>query len=721
VTFVGIDSLSDGRLGVTDRIERRQCALSVADDPDPDPADADQFVVPVDDAVAVETTSVVFPELVEAYVRNGEGGAISEVGHFEERELSAGPHVVELSAPIKLYLRVDAPATVSSDASSVSLSLDRPETVYVGARSYHERPAATVTISERPEDALRAISLLGSALKTTSAERSYPTLRGHPPTIELGESFSAPAGLARPETGVRLELPPTHEAAFVAAPLAYYLGAEAVPGDVARLVTDDGFVHRLTAPDFETAVERTLKQTFFFDCLVRTEGYYPVDLEERRAAEADGAVPFDLAAAYDRPLAEQLATYLSVPFEDLEAHMPTWKLTGHVEPAAANAETLPYLIDDLAVVRTLDERPISRAEMQAAAIDSLVCEADADGTGESRGAPSRPDGPSRATAVPRATEEGSAVVRGADDAESGPRLVRPAETESLEQAWVGAAAPIGANKATVAAFRNRLAQEPTEGDLSIVVVCNAPEMLDEHETAQEVYESGTGLPFDVTVHRGLTTDRLRLVLESDLDFLHYIGHVDDGGFRCVDGTLDAAAADGVGVDTFLLNACRSYEQGMALIDGGAVGGVVTVDEVLNTGATAIGRTMARLLDAGFPLQAALNLASKESVVGTQYLVVGDGNAEVTHAETGNPSILYVERRGEEFAVRFHSYPTRICGLGSIAMPAVEGAERHFLTGSVSSEFLIDRAELLQLLHQGAAPVYVDGELFWSLDVSPADL
>ena len=34
-----------------------------------------------------------------------------------------------------------------------------------------------------------ALSTLSSALKTTSVERSYPTLRGHPPALELGDAL----------------------------------------------------------------------------------------------------------------------------------------------------------------------------------------------------------------------------------------------------------------------------------------------------------------------------------------------------------------------------------------------------------------------------------------------------------------------------------------------------------------------------------------------------
>ena len=694
MTFVDIDALSEGEgLRVTDRIERRQCDLRTRTAVDPRPVDAEPFVVPVDAAVVVETDGLVFPQLVDTYVRDDAGSFVREVGHFEEQQFPAGVYTVEFSAPIKLYLRVEGPLRVVSDAATVTIDLEGDSTVFVGARSYHERPAATVTTTEDPEDLLRAVSYLGSALKTLSPERSYPTLRGHPPAVELGERFRAPAGLERPDSGVTIEVPPSPNSAFVVAPLAYYLGADVVPGDRPRIVTEAGFVHPLDGPDgFEATVERTLKQVFFLDCLVRTEGYYPVDLYERRTVEDAAILPFDLAETYDQSLAQRLETYLAVPFEALEPHMPTWKLTGRIEPTPEHVEALPFLVDDLAAIRSPSGEELTPAEA----------------------------GSTSPGVTPRNTR--GSQSDGASGAEgTRPPLVRPEPVASLEQAWVGADAPVGASKVTARAYRNRLDREPTTADFNIAVVCNDAEMLAEHETACDVYGARDELPFDVTFYRNLSTDRLRLVLESDVNFLHYIGHIDDEGFRCPDGHLDARRLDRVAVDAFFLNACRSYGQGMALIEAGAVGGVTTFDEVVNAGATAVGMTMARLLDAGFPLQAALTIASKESAAGGQYLVIGDGNVEVAQAETVTPYILYVEPDGGEYTIRFRAYPTRLCGLGTLATPALEGVGRHFLAGNVSREFRVDKERLLSFMEVGRTPVYIDGDLHWSNELTGDEL
>src|SRR5699024_3463049 len=144
--------------------------------------------------------------------------------------------------------------------------------IVVGARSHHSRPATTLTTPADPERMMRAVSTFGSALKTFSPERSYPTLRGHPPAVELGDELDL-NGLTPPETGVTIEVPSTYRSVFVVAPLAYYLGARVRPSETPRVRTETGFTHSLDgALGFERSVERTLKQVFFVDCLVRTDG-----------------------------------------------------------------------------------------------------------------------------------------------------------------------------------------------------------------------------------------------------------------------------------------------------------------------------------------------------------------------------------------------------------------------------------------------------------------
>ena len=673
---------------VIDSIERHRYTLTTPEPVSPTPVNVENFLFPADAGVAITTESLVLPTVVGVYVRDAETGTmLGEAEHFAYEEFPDREYSVELCAPIKLYFRVSGPLTVSADAAQTRILFDEETKVLLGGRSYHEHPAATITTPADPHSMMAAVSTFGSALKTTSCERSYPTLRGHPPTVELGDELQIPAGLETPDTGVRIEIPAEYASIYVVAPLAYYLGATVEEGQTPRLVMDTGFEHRLdTARGFEAEVERVLKQTFFLDCLTRTEGYYQVDLHERQALES--VVDLDFAALYNQPLSVQLESYLKVPFNTLKEQLPEWKQTTHIEPTPTSIETLPFVVNDLAVIQTPQPTPAAEAEVQSTAVMDFLRDETF----------TRSAGPVTADTT---------------------SFVQPEPVDSLEQTWIGEGTPIGATKATTEAFQNRMDRKPTTGDIDITVVCNDAKMNDEREIVNEVYGSRDELPFTVTVKEGLTMDELRQTLTTEADFLHYIGHIDDHGFECTDGTFDATTLDTVGVDAFLLNACQSYKQGMHLLTAGSIGGVVTLSEVINSGAVRIGRTMARLLNNGFPLRAALNIARGESIVGGKYIVIGDGGMAITQSESGAPNLCKITCKGAVFELEYQTYPTTSRGMGSMVLPIVEGNDDYFLSSGRIHTFEMSKTELAQFLSLENIPVKIDGQLHWSrnLDVN----
>jgi hypothetical protein len=298
-------------------------------------------------------------------------------------------------------------------------------------------------------------------------------------------------------------------------------------------------------------------------------------------------------------------------------------------------------------------------------------------------------------------------VRG--ESEGDYTFVRPEPGDSLEQAWFAADLPLHATKAISQAFRNKLEREPKTGTIDIAVVCNEPEMATD-EGVRGAYGCRDELSFDVTIHADLSTTELRTVLESDVDFLHYVGHIDESGFRCRDGSLDATTVTNVGVLTFLLNACQSYEQGLALVEAGAVGGVVTFSDVVNDGAARMGYAMARLLNLGFPLGSALGLARTESIVGGHYLVVGDGSADVVQVEDGVPTLCDIHTRDEGYDVTPITHPSWEGKIGTMAYPLVETNEHHFLAPGALRRFRLSAKELRRYLVWYQLPVRKDGVL-----------
>jgi len=667
----------DHGLDVIDPIERLRRTIRTGGPVEPASVDGDPFPMPIESAVEIETATLSLPVESQLCVRDADGRMLEEVQLGTCRSLPEATYCLEPGGIVKLYVVVESSLEIRQEEGSTEIGFGGEVPVAVGSCSTHERPAATVTVRDEPADLLAAVSSFGSALKTLSPERAFPTNRGHPPTIELGDACDVPDELRPPAEDVEVQVPATYNAAFVVAPLAYYLGAPVSEGPP-RIVADS-FEHSLEhRGDLEAGVERTLKQVFLLDCVTRTEGIYRVDLHEREWVER--RLDLDFQSLYESPHERRLATYLEVPFERIEDCVPDWKQTAHVDPEASNAEALPYVVDDLALVRAARPEPVPDEAVQI---------------GSARG-----------------------VLRGETSGE--PTYVHPADpADTIEETWLGDGTPIGASKALPGAFENRLGRSTSADSIDISVVCNAEEMADEGSVADETYGSRSELAFDVTVRTETSTDELGELLAEDRDFFHYIGHIDDDGFRCSDGRLDASEIDDVGMDAFFLNACQSYEQGRALVESGAIGGIVTVRDVANLGAVQIGQAVARLLNCGFPLRPALEVAREESVMGTNYIVVGDGGLSIVQPESGTPHLLEVRRCGDSFEVGIDLFGAEP-GMGGLFSPHFEAGSQYYLASGSVPPVTVSADDFEAVLHRENGPVRRNGWLLWSDDLSCTD-
>ena len=675
---VGVE-IADDIQGVTTRLET---ATPVS----PEPCTPAGFVFPVDVAVRLDTTALRIPQHVNVIVREVGGRVVGEGVNRSDVDLPPGEYVVEItSLAVKTYLAVEGGLHSTTDDVGRHLLVEGTDHVRLGVRSMHEYPAATVTTTDRPADVARALSCLGSALKTTSPERSWPTLRGHPPLLELGASFDAPPEFERRDGPVRIEVPPDAASLFPVAPLAYYTDAVVAVGDRPRLVVG-GESYPLDADGgFERTVHRTLERLFTLDCIVRTEGLYPVDLHARRLVEDD--LPFDVASLYDAPLTEQLQAYLETPHDLVEPSIPTWKSTVDLTPTAENLVHLPFATADLARVRC--PRP-ALAPSSTAPSEAIADFYRADG-GVEHGTVRRPED----------TPFGEDVT-----------VVQPEPTDTIEHAWVGEGVPMGASKPTLAACKRRLEAQPS-GAIKVAVVSNSPEMRAEMDV-RDLYGLRELVAFDIDIFEDLTGAELARVLADDYDFVHYVGHVDDDGMQCVDGPLDAMTLDYVGARAFVLNACRSYEQGMELVEKGAIAGVVTLAEVGNEPATRVGRTLARLLNAGFSMAGALDIIASDTITGRQYTVIGDAQVQIADSRSGTPIKNELSQLADDrYEVSVYGYPTAMFGMGTLITPNIVNNSTRFLNSGKLDRFLVSHGELTQYLKSERTPTVVDGELTWS--------
>lgn len=350
-------SFADGELIVRDEAGGGEMAFTVDRGASPTPATDAWFDVPVDDAVSLETSSVEIHGGTSAQIRRPDGehrGAISD-GEFTIR----GGAYVDVDAVLKLLVYVDGEMTGrlvgdGENPESLLVTADEPTRIVVGARSRHEDPVATLSVTDDPEDLMTAASYLGSSIKEWSAERSWPTLRGHPPAIERGDELHVPDGLSRPDTGVTVAVPRDTADVLRVTPLAHYFGADVVPGERAELRLGDRYTEPLgTGEELEQSVDDLLGLALVLDSLVRIGGYYSMPRYEYD--ELAPELPFYPPELYDEPIHRQLMEYLEVSFDTVRPYVPEWPAVGTLHPTAADAEAVPYLLNTLARVHVTDD------------------------------------------------------------------------------------------------------------------------------------------------------------------------------------------------------------------------------------------------------------------------------------------------------------------------------------------------------------------------------
>lgn len=677
-------------LEIIDPIERKRYPLETSTPVTPTTGHENRIPYPMDSTIEIVTSRVTLPENPFIYVRDSDGTLCAEVGPGENVSFSKGEYILDLSGPLKVYAHVNGAVQISIGKERAEISLKKLTPVTIGARSFHRRPAETVTTTTDPTDIMQVISTFGSTLKTTTPERSYPTLRGHPPTVELADEVSIPESLNRPQTPVRIEIPPTHYHIFVVTSLAFYLQAKVVPGPIPRLVTETGYSYPLDGRDgFETTVERILKQVFFLDCIVQTEGETPSSLYERQAIEP--TLELDIEEVYGKSMVKQLETYLEVSFEKIESQVPPWYSEVRLEPIEDNIEFLPFIANDLASVKVrnvgTDVKLSAQERHRTSGVSTQVTE------------PEIVDFGARSTVIDGKSHTSSPVI---------------------QQCWKDRNDVDVVSTKPLSAPRNSITQTPREGPLRIEVVCNDPSMSDELVTVHSTYQKST-VPFDVTVHHDLSQQDLREVFTKESDFLHYIGHIDSDGFRCSDGTLDAAHLESVGTKTFFLNACRSYEQGLQLIESGSIGGIVTLTEVKNQTAVGTGNTIAQLLNSGVPLYAALTILQQTTNDDQRYHLLGDEGLVISQLEKSPPLSVKITKTKSKYEVNVAVYKNSRMKPGSVYTPYLSVADSYYLVPGEMSFQHVPKADLIDFLNRETFPVLLEGELRWSTEIKTSEL
>lgn len=528
----------------------------------------------------------------------------------------------------------------------LTLSFGEPVPVTIGFRD--DPPSrGTVTVPPTPAGLAAAVTRAGETPKSAGPERSHPWFRPRSPAVE----FDPDASVDEPRRPIEVRVPDTGQAVLVAAPLAYYLGAAVRVGYSPAIVAEGAGIERSLRPlpEMATDVSTVLRRLFDADCRLRS---LPV--------ESQPANPHPDPSLAGAPMADRLAAAVDGTTEDL----PPWHLATYVDDEVRRGGCLSHLLDRLSLVYPASGSALDPEALLKRSLDDFF---------RSRNSP-------RVDALDPRLGAGST------------------------HAWLARGTPVEAFTLLPSAFDRP--SHPDREELAVAVVVNDHDMALERDVA-DVYQSFEDLPVSVAIHERQPVADLAAVFEHPYDFVHFVGHCEQGGLCCPDGSLDAGSLDECRTRSFFLNACGSYYEGYDLVRRGATVGAVTLTEVFNEHAKTVGTAFGRLLVSGFAFEPALGLARRQIVSGRDYAVVGDGTTSLTPSY-GDPAVLTVEPQEEEYAVTYEVQTPRTAGR-RYSDPFGAG-DRVYGERSCAT---LDRDALSSLLREWDLPVLFDGDLLWS--------
>ena len=346
-----------------------------------EPAGID-MAVPVDDVVSGRLTRVrastqaptITSPGVDLETHLGETAVLTAAGYALSDTVSLPVATYRLAfqrESLSLYLEFEAAAElVDRPGASWVVSFDQPTQVRLAVRDTADHPRGSVTAAPTPAGVAQALTTLSAGLRTTSPDRSFPSLQIHPPRIEVGSETKIPDTVAErvPNTGIEVVTPRRVDSLLAVAPLVHYLCADL------RVVDRETPLLRAPAVEFEyqlsgdssrqagraaegnphldsvsAAVGEVLERVFWLDCLVRNAGPHGVELGVvDRAREA--GLSLDTETLYDADPAARLVAYFEADYASVSELFPRWQAGVVVPPTVESVSVIPRSAFGLAKV-----------------------------------------------------------------------------------------------------------------------------------------------------------------------------------------------------------------------------------------------------------------------------------------------------------------------------------------------------------------------------------
>lgn len=557
------------------------------------------------------------------------------------------------------------------DSAELELDFDTPRSLTITAMSIGGPSGRRLEVRPRLSEVAHALSAINTCQEPRGPDRSWPSLRPRPPAIVLHEGADHRRD-PHESPGVSLGVPADIGSLLVCAPLAFYLGIPLTieERERPRLRAVDGWKHQFSRPPaLESDVAQWLRACVFLDSLVRVAGPFTAPHESRDRLAEHG---LDAAELYRASLSERLRAYRAADLEAVLERAPEWPLATYLPARLESVRALPYVLDRLSSVGLPRSARLGDAERLERSLDAFFRDAS----------------------------------RHAVD------FRKPTLLAARYHAWLGEGVPVDvflADPETLSEPAPAMSAREVRDEL--VVVVNDPDMATDREIGAG-RPPGRSLPdrVETTVLRILDRDDLRDVFSRNVRFVHFIGHCEPDGLQCSDGLLACESIENARVETFFLNACGSYHEGRALIEAGSCAGAVTCAPVVDRQAGRVGRTFVRLLWAGFGFERALGLARRRIIMGTDYVVVGDGTHRLARHRTTPPTVAIATPRPDA-SVDVVLDTTRMRNPGELVAVGHTDSPGYRLIGAQPTDRLSAEA-FREFLEDRRDPVLYDGVLYW---------
>ena len=222
-------------------------------------------------------------------------------------------------------------------------------------------------------------------------------------------------------------------------------------------------------------------------------------------------------------------------------------------------------------------------------------------------------------------------------------IVMPALHGSSSHYWFSSGYPVDAVKSSHEAIESRRRFDIAKGrKASVLIICNESSMAGE---AREIKKELVGAKCDVEVLHGASVGEFADAFSTGYNIVEFIGHCCEKGFKCSDGYAHASDVDEDHTAMFFFNSCSSHSEALSLMEKGSACGIAAMFRMLEDAAVDVSRNFFRMFAAGYSALASLNAAKECSILGNEYLLLGDGTYSCFESEGVRPFFEISRRDG----------------------------------------------------------------------------